>query len=332
MIKYNISEEKFNLIERLIIDNDYKNNILVCYDKSSKLLKNILESIKKIYCIDNIEKPCNKCQQCALIEKFLHPNIKIIIPNVNEGTTIDNKLILLFYNYLNSNETYNLGTWSETIKSENKQLIITKESITNIIDFMNKEYLDNKPKICILWGPEFLNISSANTLLKTLEEPKEKCIFILLTEDISNVLETIKSRAINIFFYDNDGNTNNIKNIKEANIFINILRTIYSSDYAKIQDVINEIDKYTRVDVINILYTGIELLNLILMLKFKLKISNNYDESINAAIIKISNILEIENIKFIEKELENLIFFIKRNANIKMCISRFILEIKKKIY
>ena len=68
------------------------------------------------------------------------------------------------------------------------------------------------------------------------------------------------------------------------------------------------------------------------MLKFKLKISNNYDESINAAIIKISNILEIENIKFIEKELENLIFFIKRNANIKMCISRFILEIKKKIY
>ena len=332
MIKYNISEEKFNLIERLIIGNDYKNNILVCYDKSSKLLKNILESIKKIYCIDNIEKPCNKCQQCALIEKLLHPNIKIIIPNVNECTTIDNKLISLFYNYLNSNETYNLGTWSETIKSENKQLIITKESITNIIDFMNKEYLDNKPKICILWGPEFLNVSSANTLLKTLEEPKEKCIFILLTEDISSVLETIKSRAINIFFYDNDGNTNNIKNIKEANIFINILRTIYSSDYAKIQDVINEIDKYTRVDVINILYTGIELLNSILMLKFKLKMSNNYDESINAAIIKISNILEIENIKFIEKELENLIFFIKRNANIKMCISKFILEIKKKIY
>ena len=332
MIKYNISEEKFNLIERLIVENDYKNNILVCYDKSSKLLKNILESIKKIYCIDNIKKPCNKCQQCALIEKLLHPNIKIIIPNVNESTTIDNKLISLFYNYLNSNETYNLGTWSETIKSENKQLIITKESITNIIDFMNKEYLDNKPKICILWGPEFLNVSSANILLKTLEEPKEKCIFILLTEDISNVLETIKSRAINIFFYDNDGNPNNIKNIKEANIFINILRTIYSSDYAKIQDVINEIDKYTRVDVINILYTGIELLNSILMLKFKLKISNNYDESINAAIIKISNILEIENIKFIEKELENLIFFIKRNANIKMCISRFILEIKKKIY
>ena len=329
MTKDNVSENKTTLIEKLILENNYKNNVLIYYDKSSKIIKNLLETIKKIYCTNDLEKPCNKCQQCGLISKLLHPNIKIIIPNTTENTTVDNNLLSIFTNYLKINKTYNLNSWSENIKSENKQLIINKESIIDVIDFINKDYLDNKPKICIIWGPELLNISSANSLLKTLEEPKEKCIFILISEDISNVLETIKSRAINIYFSDSYDTESNLYNTKDANLFINILRTIYSHDYSKIQNFMQEIDKYTRINIINSLISGINILNSILMTKFGLKIENNYDENIKNSILKLSNIIEVENIKFIKKELENSIFILKRNTNIKMCISQLILAVKK---
>ena len=81
--------------------------------------------------------------------------------------------------------------------------VINKMLITNLQkEFSNKSLLDNK-KIYIIKEAEKLNASSANTILKFLEEPAEDIIAFLLTDNRYHVIETILSRCQVLSLIDN---------------------------------------------------------------------------------------------------------------------------------
>lgn len=72
---------------------------------------------------------------------------------------------------------------------------IKKEQLINIeMKFSKKSMLDNK-MIYVINGADKLNQSSANTILKFLEEPPENIIAILITDNKYNVIDTIVSRC-----------------------------------------------------------------------------------------------------------------------------------------
>lgn len=77
-------------------------------------------------------------------------------------------------------------------------LLIKKEQILEIQNDFRKESFDNNLKIYVIEDASKLNKSSANTLLKFLEEPEDKIVAILLTKNKYNVIKTILSRCINI--------------------------------------------------------------------------------------------------------------------------------------
>ena len=58
----------------------------------------------------------------------------------------------------------------------------------------------NKWRICILDSIDFMDISSTNTILKILEEPPSNCLFLIISHNIEMVLETIKSRCLELRF------------------------------------------------------------------------------------------------------------------------------------
>ena len=78
---------------------------------------------------------------------------------------------------------------------ENKKIIDISQ-IRNMLEFSNKSSFNNKNKIILIDNIEYLNINSANALLKVLEEPNEKLIFILIHNSAKKILSTIKSRCI----------------------------------------------------------------------------------------------------------------------------------------
>ena len=75
------------------------------------------------------------------------------------------------------------------------------DDIRNLKSTLTKSSLTNNPRFIIIDEVEFLNINSANALLKTLEEPSENNFFILINNQQANLLETISSRCLknNIF-------------------------------------------------------------------------------------------------------------------------------------
>lgn len=132
---------------------------------------------KKILCIDNKDENC-KCKSCTCFVSNNHPDIQII----NEES-----------------ETIKIATIRDLIKSVYEKPILSEKKIfiINDADKMTKE--------------------AQNSLLKTLEEPPEYIVIILIASNADMLLTTIKSRCTKIAF--EKLTTNEIKEIlTEKNI------------------------------------------------------------------------------------------------------------------
>ena len=73
---------------------------------------------------------------------------------------------------------------------------ISIDRIRKSFNFINKSSMNNDFRIILIDNAEYLNQSSGNALLKVIEEPNEKLIFILVHDISSKLLDTIKSRCI----------------------------------------------------------------------------------------------------------------------------------------
>ncbi len=108
-----------------------------------------------------------------------------------------------------NNKTYNLlinnihpNLFLISLKDKKKNIDI--EQIKNMKNFLNITSFNNKPKIVLIDGSEYLNLSSSNSLLKSLEENLNNVFFILVHDIKKNLLTTIKSRCIQFKFFLNN--------------------------------------------------------------------------------------------------------------------------------
>jgi DNA polymerase-3 subunit delta' len=79
---------------------------------------------------------------------------------------------------------------------ENKQGIINADDCNEIIHTLSYKSYESEYKVMILWMVEKLYYAAAPKILKILEEPPEKTLFILITEDPDQVISTIRSRTL----------------------------------------------------------------------------------------------------------------------------------------
>jgi DNA polymerase-3 subunit delta' len=86
------------------------------------------------------------------------------------------------------------------LRAESKLRIISIDQIRDLLQTVNLKPTFGGYKIAVITATDRLNIGAANAFLKTLEEPPERTIFILLTTDVSRILETILSRCLRLNF------------------------------------------------------------------------------------------------------------------------------------
>ncbi len=85
-------------------------------------------------------------------------------------------------------------------KAEGKKNIGV-EQVRDFIKMLSMSSFTNSYKIGIVKGSNYLSVSASNALLKTLEEPKEKVVIILIANQIDSIPETIHSRSQILNFY-----------------------------------------------------------------------------------------------------------------------------------
>ena len=180
--------------------------------------------------------------------------------------------------------------------------VINKSLITDLQkDFSNKSLLNNK-KIYIIKETEKLNASSANTILKFLEEPADDIIAFLLTDNRYHVIDTILSRCQVLSLIDNDSLLElNDKSLDWLDYVLNPKN--YFINYNDFMDNLF-IDK---ADLIDNLYVIEKIL-----VSYLDKTNNSLE--INELLSKYDDVKIINIITILENEIDKL----KYNVNIKL--------------
>ena len=70
---------------------------------------------------------------------------------------------------------------------ENKQGQIGTDEALDISKALSLKPFEAKYKVMIIWMADKMNISCSNKLLKLIEEPPTNTIFLLITEDLTNI-------------------------------------------------------------------------------------------------------------------------------------------------
>ena len=271
----------------------------------SDSLNLVYSFIKTILCPKKYtnKENCTECKTCEMIKSGNYPEIKVIEAE---------------------------GLW------------IKKDQLKELQKEFSKKAIVGNKKIYIIKDAEKLNKQSANSILKFLEEPEEGIIAILITDNIYQVLETIRSRC-------------QIINLKpETNKFINettidrVLQIINKEENIeeKIEKTINFVNYYEKHHLDTLIYTQklwndyIKnkedlLLAFDIMILYYKDILNNKINSKTDIFIDYQNeinaIIEENTIETISHKLKTLTEYkelVKYNANTKLLLDKLIITME----
>ena len=145
---------------------------------------------------------CGKCPSCRQIEALAHPDLHFVFP-VNKREKKSGEVVIsdLFIDkwreiWREKRGVFSADEWYDRLDlgKTMKGLITVKES-DEIIRKLNFKSYSSEYKAMIIWLPEAMNQDAANKILKILEEPWEKTLFILVSERPELLLSTIISRT-----------------------------------------------------------------------------------------------------------------------------------------
>lgn len=143
---------------------------------------------------------CGECSSCQKNAKFIHPDVNFIFPSAattklkREDATSE-KFLTEWRTFLAQSVYGNVKDWSSHFGWENKLLMIPRQESRNIVKSLSLKAFEGEFKVMIIWLPELMNGNAANGILKILEEPPEKTIFLMVTSDANKLLTTIISRT-----------------------------------------------------------------------------------------------------------------------------------------
>jgi len=147
----------------------------------------------------NGEEACNI--KCA---SFTHPDLHFVFPVATSDKVkshpVSDHYIEEWRKFLKEQPYGNLFDWYRLIGIEKKQGQIGVDEAQDISKKLSLKAYEGGYKVMIIWMAEMMNTSSANKLLKLIEEPPEKTIMLLLVEDEEKIMETIYSRCQVIHF------------------------------------------------------------------------------------------------------------------------------------
>lgn len=136
---------------------------------------------------------CGECPSCHKFDKLAHPDLHFVFPVVK--SKVSDEYLPQWRTFLSQNRYFTLNHWLNFIQAQNAQGVIYAKESDEIIRKLNLKVYEAPYKIMIVWLPEKMHDACANKLLKMIEEPPEHTVFLLVSEDRENVLQTIWSRC-----------------------------------------------------------------------------------------------------------------------------------------
>ncbi len=148
-----------------------------------------------------LTNPTMERNAVAMLRKWQHPDLHFTYPVIKpKGTSSDHKMVSddfsrEWHSMLAESPYFTMEQWMNRMEAENQQPVIYEAESDALSRKLNLKSSQGGYKVSIIWMPERMNITCANKLLKLLEEPPQKTVFLLVTDEPGMLLETIRSRV-----------------------------------------------------------------------------------------------------------------------------------------
>lgn len=141
---------------------------------------------------------CGTCPSCVKFSKLAHPDLHFVFPVIKptgKSSVVCDDFLPEFREFILQDSYFSLNAWYENIGGSGKQGMIYSNESEEILRKLSLKTYEADYKIMIIWHPEKMHNTCSNKLLKILEEPPAKTVFLLVSDSPDEIITTIISRT-----------------------------------------------------------------------------------------------------------------------------------------
>ena len=196
-------EEVWQRLTEMVWEERLPHAIMLCGPQGCGKMALALAFASYLLCQnrDGHNEACGECKQCKMLEKWGHPDLLFSYPTIktpamgSEHKPVSEDFAEEWRNMISRSPYFNIEQWMTEIGAENQQAIITAGESDELNRKLSLKSSQGGYKVSVIWLPERMNIECANKILKLIEEPPSHTVFIMVSENPDNLLETIRSRV-----------------------------------------------------------------------------------------------------------------------------------------
>ncbi len=132
------------------------------------------------------------------VQKLIHPDIHFVFPVAGSDKPVSLQYIAPFRELLLQNPYFYENELYTAIGIEGKQSNISVQEARSILERLSLSAVEGGYRTVVMYLPEKMNGQAANALLKMVEEPPQKTLFLFITQAPEKVLLTISSRCLQL--------------------------------------------------------------------------------------------------------------------------------------
>jgi DNA polymerase-3 subunit delta' len=327
-----------------------------------------LSYIQYLFCTNrNANDSCGECASCKKVQRLQHPDVHFSFPTVQAQSKTSDPFFKEWSEAIQNNPYLNLNEWIHISDEKGRKPIISRHQSQEIVKKLSLKSFEGRYKVSVIWMADEMNPVCANKLLKIIEEPPQKTLFILIAENQDKIMPTILSRTqiLNIKPIDDTSLTSFInkqgqftdaliesvtarsegdlfkaikllENSKEHNLnrtdFIQLMRICYKKEVLPMFDWAEKMAKYGREEQKSFLLYSLYMIRQSMMKNFTqgklMKASEEEIEFLN----KFSRFITGNNVLDFTKLFNDAHYHVDRNAHAKMLFTNITFEIMRYIH
>ena len=300
---------------------------------------------------------CGECPDCRQIAALAHPDLHLVFPVNKQGKKSGEKMLsdeflplfrTLFEErggYFSPREWYERLDLGKTLKG-----MISAGEADEMIRKLAFKSFEAEYKAMLIWLPETMNEEAANKILKILEEPWDKTLFLLVSEQPIRLLPTILSRTqeVNVGRIDKevlarlaDGDLLELRHLltgesdqqrkENFDLFCSLMRLSYNDKHLELITWAEEVASLPREQQRGMLRDAARLLRESFMLHAGMNdISYLWGEELQFC-SKFAPFVGVENIEPLLAQIETAQAQINQNGNSTIVFTHFALAVSKMI-
>ena len=311
---------------------------------------------------------CGECPSCRKIALLAHPDLHFVFP-VNSASksgsskpTSDAFLPQWRELWSATDGLFDEQMWYGALAMENQQGLITRAEADEIVRKLSFKSFEAQYKVVIIWLPEKMRAEAANTLLKILEEPWERTLFLLVSASPEQLLPTILSRTqqiavpavsdadvagkygeeitrlaagdlirARVLASEGSGASTSASDEENFELFASLMRLSYNDKHVELLEWAETVAATGREEQKRLLQYGIRLLRETYMLSAGMDEITNLWGGEREFCARFSPFIGNHNIERLVAEMELALLHITRNGNPKIVFAHFALVVSKLI-